>query len=138
MKKTLISFVTFIFILVSVYFAYTYYNGPKIIEGLVSKNIDANGKPLGIINEFSPGETVCFTAKGNRFWIKKAQVVWYKGEVRTENRFLVEDDVAISKAGLFSAKLSLPEDLEEGHYSVSIYVAGKTIIETHAEFDVKR
>jgi len=138
LKKILISTIAVILILVSVYFAYTYYNGPKIIEGVVSKNIDDNGKPSSITTEFSPEDTVCFSAKGNRFWIKKAQVVWYKGKFATANRFLVEDDIVISNAGYFTTKLSVPEGLEEGHYHVSIYVANKNIIETHTEFDVKR
>ena len=125
-------------ILIGFYFSYMYYNGSKIIEGTVSKNIDDNGKAVDIATEFSPEDTVCFSAKGNRFWIKKAQVVWYKDEFKTENRFLVEDDIVISKGGYFSTKLSAPEGLEEGYYSVSIYVAGKDIIETRTEFYVKR
>ena len=43
----------------------------------------------------------------------------------------------IESAGYFTAKLSLPEGLEEGHYGVSIYAAGKGIIETTWEFDIK-
>lgn len=138
MKKILISTIAVLLILISAYFAYMYYNGPKIVEGVVSQNIDDNGKPVGITTEFSPEDTVYFSAEGNRFWIKKAQVVWYKGKVRTENRLLVEDDIVINKEGYFSTKLFVPEGLEEGHYSVSIYVAGKDIIETHTSFDVKR
>ena len=125
-------------ILISFYFGYMYYNGPKIIEGVVSKNIDDNGKAVDIATEFSPEDTVYFSAKGNRFWIKKAQVVWYKDKFRTENRFLVEDDIVISEGGYFSTKLSAPEGLEEGYYTVSIYVAGRDIIETRTEFYVKR
>lgn len=138
MKKTLVSTIAVILIAISVYYAYTYYNGPKITEGLVSENIDDNEKPVGITAEFSAEDTVYFSAKANRFWIKKAQVVWYKGKVSTANRFLVEDDIVISDSGYFSTELSVPEGLEEGHYSVSIYVAGKDVIETHTEFDVKR
>lgn len=138
MKKIFISTITVIFILVSAYFAYLYYNGPKIIDGVVSKSIDDSGKPVDITTEFSPEDTIYFSAKGNRFWIKKAQVVWYKGNIITANRFLVQDDIIISDAGYFSTKLSVPEDLEEGQYSVSIYVAGKNIIETRTTLTVKR
>lgn len=138
MKKTLILTIAVMLILISFYFGYMYYNGPKIIEGVVSKNIDDNGKAVDIATEFSPEDTVYFSAKGNRFWIKKAQVVWYKDKFRTENRFLVEDDIVISEGGYFSTKLSVPEGLEEGYYTVSIYVAGKDIIETRTEFYVKR
>lgn len=138
MKKMLISTIAVMLILISFYFGYIYYNGPKIIEGTVSKNIDDNGKAVDIATEFSPEDTVYFSAKGNRFWIKKAQVVWYKDEFKTENRFLVEDNIVISKGGYYSTKLSAPEGLEEGYYSVSIYVAGKDIIETRTEFYVKR
>jgi len=138
LKKTLISTIAVMLILISFYFGYMYYNGPKIIEGVVSKNIDDNGKAVDIATEFSPEDTVYFSAKGNRFWIKKAQVVWYKDKFRTENRFLVEDDIVISEGGYFSTKLSAPEGLEEGYYTVSIYVAGRDIIETRTEFYVKR
>lgn len=138
MKKTLISTIAVMLILISFYFGYMYYNGPKIIEGVVSKNIDDNGKAVDIATEFSPEDTVYFSAKGNRFWITKAQVVWYKDKFRIENRFLVEDDIVISEGGYFSTKLSAPEGLEEGYYTVSIYVAGRDIIENHTEFYVKR
>ena len=44
----------------------------------------------------------------------------------------------VNKAGYFSAKLSVPEGLEEGTYGVTIYVDGKEIIETKAKFSVKK
>ena len=44
----------------------------------------------------------------------------------------------INKDGYFTSKLSVSEGLEEGHYGVTIYVAGSKDIETRAEFDVKR
>lgn len=138
MKKILISAIAVILILISFYFGFMYYNGPKIIDGVVSKNIDDKGKAIDITTEFSPEDTVYFSAKGNRFWIKKAQVVLYRDKVRTENRFLVKDDIAISKGGYFSTKLSVPEGLEEGYYAVCIYVAGKDIVETRTEFYVRR
>ena len=138
LKKNVISTIIVILLLISVYFAYTYYNGPKIIEAVVSKSIDDNGRPISITTKFSPEDIVCFAAKGNRFWVKEAQVVWYKGKVETANRFLVEEDIVINDAGYFSTKLSVPEGLEEGHYSVSVYVNGRDVIETHTEFDVKR
>jgi len=115
-----------------------YYNGPKIVDGVVSKHIDNNGKPVGITTEFSPEDTVYFSAKGNRFWIKKAQVVWYKDKFKAENRLMVEEEIRISDAGYFTTKLSVPEGLEEGRYFVGIYVAGRNIMETRTTFDVKK
>ena len=138
MKKTIYSTIAAVLTLICAYFGYMHYNGPKIIEGVVSENIDDRGKPVGITAEFSPEDTIYFSAKVNRFWIKKAQVIWYKGKVATENRFLVEEDIVLGKGGYFTTKLSAPEGLEEGNYSVCIYVAGKDIIETHTEFNVKR
>ena len=125
-------------LLAGVFFGYEYVTEPKIVEGVMSKKIDDKGSPVDVTTTFSPEDTVYFSAKRNRFWIKKAQVVWYKGEIKKRNRFLVEEAVAISKAGYFSAKLSVPEGLEEGHYGVTIYVDGSKIIETSAEFDVKK
>lgn len=138
MKKSLSLIILVIILLVGAYFAYMYYNGPKIIDGLVSKAIDDNGKAVAITTEFAPEDTVYFSAEANRFWIKKATIVWYKGKIATENRFLVEEDIVVGKGGYFSTKLSVPDGLEEGLYSVSIYVAGKDIIESHTEFIIKK
>lgn len=137
MKKILISVLVVIILLIGVYRTFNYFNGPKIIKGVVAKSIDDNGKPIEFVNEFSLDDTVYFSAKGKKFLAKKAQVVWYKGKVATENRFLVEDDIDISEEGYFSAKLSL-EGLEEGLYSVSIYKTGHDILQTHVEFYVKK
>ena len=138
MKKTLISIIAVIIILVGVYYTYTYYNGPKITDAVVSKSMDDTGKPIESATEFSPEDTVYFSAKGNRFWIKKAQVVWYKGEIATANRLLVEEGIKINNTGYFCAELLVPEGLEEGHYAVSIYVDGADIIESKTEFDIKK
>lgn len=137
MKKILVSTIAVFITLVGMFYTYTYCNGPKIIEGVVSKAIDDKGKPIESATEFSPEDTVYFSAKGNRFWIKKAQVVWYKGEIATANRFLVQEDIAINKKGYFCSELLIPEGLEEGHYAVSIYVEGSDIMETKTEFDIK-
>lgn len=138
MKKLLISITLVITLLVAGYYGYNYYNGPKIVDGVASKGIGTNGKPVDISTEFSTDDDVYFTAKANRFWIKKADVVWYKGKIATENRFLVEEDVAINDDGYFTVKLSVPEGLEEGHYGVNIYSAGRKIVETSVEFNVKK
>ena len=138
LKKTLISIIAVIIILVGVYYTYTYYNGPKITDAVVSKSMDDTGKPIESATEFSPEDTVYFSAKGNRFWIKKAQVVWYKGEIATANRLLVEEGIKINNTGYFCAELLVPEGLEEGHYAVSIYVDGADIIESKTEFDIKK
>lgn len=115
-----------------------YYNGPKIVDGLVSKDMGVNGKPVSITTEFSPEDTVYFSAKTNRFWIKKAEVIWYKDKFKAENRLKVEEDILIGDAGYFTTKLSAPEGLEEGQYFVGIYVAGRDIMETRTRFDVKK
>ena len=138
MNKSLIISILVSLLLFTCYHGYNYYNGPKIIDAVVSKNIDAKGTPVSITTEFSPEDTVYFSAKGNRFWIKKAQVVWYKGKIATANRFLVEENVVINKAGYFTAKLSVPKGLEEGLYGVTIYSADNDVVETHIEFDVKK
>jgi len=138
LKKNLSSTIAVILILVSAYYAYMYYNGPKIVDGVVSKSIDYNGTPVGVTTEFSPEDTVYFSAKGNRFWIKKAQVVWYKDKFKAENRFMVEEEILISDTGYFSTKLLVPKGLEEGQYFVGIYVAGRNIMETRTTFDVKK
>lgn len=126
-----------VLLLVGFYYGYNYYNGAKIVDGIISTNIDDKGNPVDFTAEFSPEETIYFSAKGNRFWVNEAEVVWYKGEIKTENRYLVEEDVAINDAGYFTAELSVPEGLEEGHYSVTIYHAGNDIRETDAVFEVK-
>lgn len=140
MKKILTSTIAVIviFVLVSAYYAYMYYNGPKIVDGVVSESLDTNGVPVGITTEFSPEDTVYFAAKGNRFWIKKAQVVWYKDKFASGDRFMVEEEIPINNARYFTAKLSVPEGLEEGQYFVGIYVAGRDIMETHTTFNVTK
>lgn len=137
MNKKLNSLIAVILILITGYFGYMYYNGPKIVDGVVSKNMDNKGKPVEITTEFSQEETVYFSAKGNRFWIKKAEVVWYKDKFATENRYKVEEEIPINDAGYFTTKLSAPEGLEEGQYFVGIYVAGRDIMETRITFNVK-
>ena len=138
MKKLLIAIISVSLLLYGGYHGYNYINGPKIVDGFASKNIDAKGNPVDITTEFSSKDTVYFSAKVNRFWIKKAQVVWYKGKITTANRFLVEENVVINDSGYLSTKLSVPEGLEEGHYGVTIYASGNDVIETYTEFDVKK
>ena len=138
MKKA-IPIVLGIFLLgLGIFLVYEYATEPKIVEGVMSKAIDEKGRPSELTNTFTPGETVYFSAKKNRFWINEAKVVWYKGEIKKENRLLVEKEVPVNDAKYFTAMLSVPEGLEEGHYGVTIYVKGKKIMETHAEFDVKK
>lgn len=138
MKKVLITILVAILLSVGTFFGYEYVTEPKIVDAVMSKGIDNKGRPVEITTTFAPEDTVYFSAKRNRFWINKAQIVWYKGEFAKENRFLVEEEVIVNKAKYFSTKLTVPEGLEEGHYGVTIYVKGKEIIETKAEFDVKK
>ena len=137
MKKIVALVLGVAILLVGAYFGYEYVNKPKIVNGVVSKNIGDKEMPVGM-TIFAPEDTVYFSAKGNRFWIKKAEVVWYKGEIDKKNRIYVEEEVKINKAGYFTAVLSVPEGLEEGRYGVTIYVDGSDIMETRAEFDVKK
>lgn len=138
MKKIAIFMVVAVVVFLGCFYGYDYYNGPKIKDGVVSKNIDTKGRPIDITKEFSPEDTVYFTAKGNRFWVKKAQVVWYKGEFTLENRLIVEDDIKINKDGYYVAKLSLPEGLEEGSYNVTIFADGNDIRETYTDFYIRK
>ena len=138
MKKMVTLILGIAILLVGTFFAYEYATEPKMVDGVVSKNIDEKGKPVDVMTSFSPEDTVYFSAKQNRFWIKNAEVVWYKDKIATANRIYVEEKVKVNKAGYFSAKLSVPEGLEEGHYGVTIYVDGSDIMETKAKFDVKK
>ena len=138
MNKLLMAALTIVALLVGTFYGYSYYNGPKIVDGVISGNVDGKGNPIDYTNEFSPGDTVYFSGKVNRFWVKKAEVVWYKDQVATANRLFVEEDVVLNDAGYFTAKLSIPEDLEEGRYMVTIYKKGNKIRETTAEFYVKK
>lgn len=138
MKKLLIPVIVTIVIIVGGGKAYKYFNGPKIIDGTISKSVDDMGKPTNITTTFSPKDTVYFSAKGKRFLVKKATVVWYKGKVATVNRFKVQEDIDMSSDRYFSANLSVPEGLQEGHYSVSIYADDSEIIQARGEFDVKK
>jgi hypothetical protein len=137
MKRMVITVLAVLFLFAGAYFAYEYITDPKIVDGVVSKSLNNKGKPGEITTEFSKNDTIYFSAKANRFWIKKADVVWYKGEIATANRVLVENGIELNKAGYFTAELSVPEGLDKGHYSVTIYVDGKGIRETNAEFDIE-
>ncbi|MER1985209.1 MAG: hypothetical protein ABS948_04875 [Solibacillus sp.] len=134
-KKVVLLLLGFAILSVGTTNLYGYVNERKIVNGVVSKNLSAKGMPVGI-TLFAPEDTVYFTAKGNKFWVKKAEVVWYKGEIARENRIYVEKNVALNKEGYFTAKLPAPEGLEEGHYGVTIYVDGSEFMQTRAEFDV--
>ena len=52
--------------------------------------------------------------------------------VNVTNKFTTEDTV------YFSAKLTVPEGLEEAQYGVTIHVDGADIMEMKAKFDVKK
>jgi len=138
LKKALITILAVFLLGVGVFFGYEYITEPKIVDGVLSETVDDKGKPLEVTTTFAPEDTIYFSAKRNRFWIKEAQVIWYKGEISKENRILVEEEVIVNKAKYFSAKLKVPEGLEEGHYSVTTYVKDSDIIETKAEFEVEK
>ncbi len=136
MKKIAITILSVLVLSVVLFFGYEYVTEPKITDGVLSKQLDDEGRPTMETTTFAPGDTVYFSAKRNRFWISKAQVVWYKGDITKKNRYAVEEEVDVNKAKYFSTKLTVPESLEEGHYGVTIYVKGSKIIETKASFDV--
>lgn len=137
MKKILIPIIIVVLLISGMGAAYKYFNGPKIVEITLTKSVDEKGRPTEPTNTFTSKDTVYLSAKGKKLAIKNATVVWYKGEVLSKNRFKEEENIEISKAGYFTAKLSVPEGLEEGQYGVTIYNAGNTIIEKIAEFQVK-
>ena len=138
MKKLLIPVIVIILIIGGGGASYNYFfRGPKITDSVLTKSIDENAKPTAPTTTFTSKDTVYFSAKGKKMAIKKATVVWYKGKISTENRFKVEENIEINNEGYFSAKLSLPEGLEAGHYGVNTYSAGSKIIQSTIEFDVK-
>lgn len=138
MKKILTPIIIAILIIGGSGAAYNYFlRGPKITEVVLTKSVDDNGKPTAPTNSFTSKDTVYLSAKGKKLAIKEVTVVWYKGKIATENRFKVEKNIEINSSGYFSAKLSVPEGLEEGQYGVTTYSAGSEIIQTTNEFDVK-
>lgn len=137
MKKILIPVVIIILLVVGADAAYKYFFGAKIVDITVTKSIDDKGKPTAPTTTFTSKDKVYLSAKGKKFAIKKATIVWYKGEVETENRFKVEESIEINKAGYFTAELSAPEGLEAGDYGVTIFNAGNDIIEKIIKFEIK-
>ena len=137
-KKIVALILGFAILFGAVFLGYEYVSEPKMLNGVTSKNIDSKGKPVDKTTTFSPEDTVYFSAKQNRFWIKKAQIVWYKGEIKKENRIYVEKKVKVNKGGYFTGELTVPEGLEEGQYGVTIYVDGAEIMESKAKFNVKK
>lgn len=136
MNKSVIAVFSVLLLMGAFYFGHQYVNGPKIVEGVVTNERPVEGKSMESKEVFESDEPVYFTAKGNRFWVKEAHVIWYKGEIRTGNRYL-EEVVKISD-GSFTAELSVPEGLEEGIYGVGIYAKGNDVMETKVLFEVKK
>jgi len=136
MKKSVIAVLSVLLLIVAFYFGHQYVNGPKIIDGVVTNEMPAEGKALESTTLLKSDDTVYFNAKGNRFWVKEAHVIWYKGEIHTGNRYL-EEAVKIED-GNFTALLSVPEGLEEGIYGVGIYAKGNDVMETKVLFEVKK
>ncbi len=138
MKKLIIPAIILILVLVGANPAYKYFFGPKIVDGAVSRSIDKNGKPVDETKVFAPEDDIYFSARGKRLLVKEGTVIWYKGETKRENRFKVEEDVKMSSSRYFSAKLSDPEGLEEGLYSVAIFAGDSDIKEIRMQFEVKK
>lgn len=137
MKKLLIPILVVILVIGGGGFAFKYYNGPKITDGVICKNVDKDGKPEDATSVFSPKDTVYFSAKGKKLLVKKARVIWYKDKIAKANRFKIQDNIDMRSSGYFAAKLSVPEGLEEGHYYVNIYAAGNDVSEVTGQFEIK-
>lgn len=120
-----------------IFFGYEYATEPKMVDGVLSKDIDEKGKPVEVTKVFTPEDSIYFSAKQNRFWIDEARIIWYKGDFEQENRILVQENVKVNDAKYFSAKLTIPEGLEEGSYGVIIYVQDKEIMEEKATFELE-
>ncbi|MGM9975103.1 MAG: hypothetical protein ACI33K_13775 [Clostridiaceae bacterium] len=138
MKKLIIPAIIVILVLVGANAAYKYFFGPKIVDGAVSRSIDKNGKPVDETKVFAPEDEIYFSARGKRLLVKEGTVVWYKGEAKRPNRFKVQEDVKMNSSRYFSAKLSEPEGLEEGLYSVVIYAGNSDYIQVELQFEVKK
>lgn len=137
MKKIFIHVIIVILLVVSGDAAYKYFFGPKIMDIAVTKSIDNKGKSTAPTTTFKSEDKIYLSAKGKKFAIKKATVVWYKGEIDTKNRFIVQENIEKNKAGYFIAELSVPEGLEEGSYGVTIFNADNDIIEKKIIFEIK-
>lgn len=138
MKKLLVPIIVVILIVGGGGLLFKYYNGPKITDGVICKSVDKDGKPINRTAVFSPKDTIYFSAKGKKFLAKKATVIWYKDKIARANRLKVDNNIAISGAGYFCDKLSVPEGLKPGSYAVTIYAAGNDVVETFGKFDVNK
>ena len=99
-KKLLLAMLVIILLSVGTFFGYEYVSEPKIVDGVMSKNIDEQGKPVELTSTFSPEETVYFSAKRNRFWINKAEIVWYKGEITKKIEFMLRKKYVLTKQNI--------------------------------------
>lgn len=137
MKKLLLPILVGVLIITLGGATYKYFNGPKVKDSTLTKSIDASGKATDPSTTFKPKDTIYFSSKGKKLAIKKAKVVWYKGEAKPNNRIKVDENLEMSKDGYFSSELSTPEGLEVGQYSVTIYNSKKDIMEGIWTFEVK-
>ncbi|MDV4151532.1 hypothetical protein R0131_11905 [Clostridium sp. AL.422] len=137
MKKFIIPILLVILIWTGLNSTYNYFFGPKILEITLTKSIDEKGKATESADTFTSKDKIYLSAKGKKFAIKEATVVWYKGEVATKNRFKVEENIEKNKSGYFTAEFSVPEGLEEGNYGVAIFNGDNDIIEKELEFEIK-
>ena len=83
----------------------------KIVNGVVSSDISDKGMPVGM-TMFAPEDTVYFTAKANKFWVKKADIQWQKDK---ERNTVIKAIVYTTNAGhtksyaeILSRKINLP------------------------------
>ncbi|MCF0149436.1 MAG: hypothetical protein HUJ77_13715 [Clostridium sp.] len=137
MKKFIIPILLVILILAGLDSAYKYFFGPKIVEITLTKSVDDKGKATEKTDTFTSKDKIYISAKGKKFAIEEATVVWYKGEVSTKNRFKVEKNIEKNKSGYFTAEFTVPEGLEEGDYGVAIFNGDNDIIEKELEFKIK-
>lgn len=131
--------------------AFYYSRLPAFGEAVLCKFVDADGNPgeklesavsdKGKITYYVlPNDTTVYVSvKVTNLFTKKAMMRWYKGEPDESTRIKVDDNVAVSKAGYVSSKLTIPDGFAEGKYTVLIYKAdGKEISENRLVFEVKK
>lgn len=137
MKRKVLAVIGLVLVVIVLFLGQKYIADAKIADAVVTTTINDEGKPKGHSEHFTTDDTIYVAAKGTRFWVDEADIVWYKGEIRTKNRFVENRNVEKNDAGYYVAELVAPEGLEAGTYGVAVFVAGENIIETKVEFTVK-
>lgn len=160
MKKLLSVLIVIIFIALAVG-AYYYIKQPVVKVAVLCKSIDSNGKP---VDEFkgkvssqktegkfgksiraktityvvlSKDTTIYTSVKVLARYTKNMKIIWYKGDPSSSGRIKVDNNVPV-KSSYASSKLTIPQGLKEGKYSVNIYQQDSDISEKTLNFEVKK